>query len=202
LKYANSRFFICVALSVHLLVSADLPTETQRALAQEWKDQKTVGKCLEALGFYATHSRAEGLPEDPDLADADALRAITTPDYRDLYKEAQKNQAFLKWLIESTTLKDGDKTESALTSKAQPIIDDVIYNSPDGKAKLGEVDRTHDDQPTVALYFLLLAYPRPKAGDMKKYMDDLETLRALYALKPGGPDALFKIVTNQIQGTK
>ena len=191
---------ICTAASLGLGFGQDIPTDTFKALAEEWKTPATTLNCLTALRLYTTYTVKEG---DVFLSPADATKAalkelLKDPldkDREDLYTVAQKQPEFLDWLARANGLETAQ--EDTLFGNVEKLIG-TIYGSPKGKQALAAVQESSAQKNNyLAIFQLLDAYPKNTSSD--QYANSLETIRACYKMKS---DRLFKLVADKIVPAK
>jgi hypothetical protein len=200
MRHTCAATTICLAASLGLGFGQDIPTETSKALANEWKTPTTTLNCLTALRLYTTCTAKEGdFPLSPQDAATAALKELLNnapADDEDLYTVAQKRPDFLGWLTKANNLKTPPENKDKLLQAADAPIGE-IYKSKLGKQKLAAVQESlAQEDYNLAIFQLLDAYPKPDPIN-QAYADALETLRACYAMDA---NALFKLVSAKILG--
>lgn len=208
MRHICATITICTAASVGLGLAQDIPTDTSKARAYEWKTPATTKYCLAAFRLYATYTANEGEhPLSVEYVETAALKALlkgipgaNEAPAKDLLATAQGLPGFLDWLAEANTLTPTPPADprEALLKEAMKRIDWIYDNVPEGKQHLSAVREVIQNRH-LALFRLLDAYPKPaenaSEADAKAYADGLEFLRAAYQAESS---ELFALVSNKI----
>ncbi|MGD0777343.1 MAG: hypothetical protein ABSC05_31375 [Candidatus Solibacter sp.] len=194
MRDAYAAVLIC-AVFMGAVFAQDIPTDTEKALATEWKNPTTTLYCLNALRLYTINATPDGGFLPTAAAEKEALAELVkgAAGNEDLYKVAKDTTDFPDTLAKAIGPSPG--TVDELFAKAQARIEQ-IYASAKGKQALNLVQQSAD--PKLKILQLLEAYPKPVPID-GAYAESLEIFRACYK---AGSDRLFKLVSNKILGKK
>lgn len=194
--------------------NASLPSDifgaTEKALACEWLSCRAAPHMLAAMGDYIQHHRPEAVHE---------VEAPVPQIVRQLYEEAQLlpsgepsglgTARFLVMLASANTrsvTKMSDVSKTALITQAKNVLSS-IFQDDNGRRALIKSNYLFSQGGCCdyrAMYELLFAVPEPEkvenadqySKNISQYLDNLESLRAAYAL---GDGKLALAVSEKIQ---